>query len=81
MNSDLKTANKCLLCDFNDCSDFAAFRTTYLNESFQGEIQLLKPVSLDLEIKRNLASNWYHDIPDIEITAHLKPLTVSNAIR
>uniref|UniRef100_A0A8C9YYM9 Vacuolar protein sorting 13 homolog A n=1 Tax=Sander lucioperca TaxID=283035 RepID=A0A8C9YYM9_SANLU len=46
--------------------------------SFHGETQLLMPVSLDLEIKRNLSSNWYHSIPDIEITAHLKPMSVSN---
>uniref|UniRef100_A0A665TH91 Vacuolar protein sorting 13 homolog A n=1 Tax=Echeneis naucrates TaxID=173247 RepID=A0A665TH91_ECHNA len=50
--------------------------TTYINEGFQGETQLLKPVSLDLEVLRNLSSNWYHSIPDIEITAHLKPMTL-----
>lgn len=52
-------------------------RTTYVDEGFKGETQVLKPVSLDLEIQRNLSSNWYHSIPDIEITAHLKPLSVS----
>uniref|UniRef100_A0A8C2WAP9 Vacuolar protein sorting 13 homolog A n=1 Tax=Cyclopterus lumpus TaxID=8103 RepID=A0A8C2WAP9_CYCLU len=46
-----------------------------------GETQLLMPVSLDLEIQRNLSSNWYHSIPDIEITAHLKPMSVSSAIQ
>uniref|UniRef100_A0A8C2WAR4 Vacuolar protein sorting 13 homolog A n=1 Tax=Cyclopterus lumpus TaxID=8103 RepID=A0A8C2WAR4_CYCLU len=46
------------------------------NEGFQGETQLLMPVSLDLEIQRNLSSNWYHSIPDIEITAHLKPMSL-----
>lgn len=59
----------------------AASRTTYKNEGFQGETQLLKPVNLDLEIQRNLSSNWYHSIPDIEITAHLKPMSVSSAAR
>lgn len=54
-------------------------RTTYKNDKFQGETQLLMPVSLDLEVQRNLASNWYHRIPDIEITAHLMPLSVSNS--
>uniref|UniRef100_A0A8D3E8C8 Vacuolar protein sorting 13 homolog A n=1 Tax=Scophthalmus maximus TaxID=52904 RepID=A0A8D3E8C8_SCOMX len=43
---------------------------------FQGETQLLMPVSLDLKIQRNLSSNWYHSIPDIEITAHLKPMSL-----
>ncbi|XP_045891706.1 vacuolar protein sorting-associated protein 13A isoform X2 [Micropterus dolomieu] len=57
-------------------TDLKMYRTTYINESFQGEIQLLKPVSLDLAIQRNLSSNWYHSIPDIEITAHLKPMNL-----
>lgn len=53
-------------------------RTTFINEGFQGETQLLMPVSLDLEIQRNLSSNWYHNKPDIGITAHLKPISVSS---
>ncbi|XP_072243960.1 intermembrane lipid transfer protein VPS13A isoform X1 [Leuresthes tenuis] len=57
-------------------TDLKMYRTTYVNEGFQGETQLLKPVSLDLEIQRNLSSNWYHNIPDIEITAHLKPMSL-----
>ncbi|XP_071339167.1 intermembrane lipid transfer protein VPS13A isoform X1 [Trachinotus anak] len=57
-------------------TDLKMYRTTYVNEGFQGETQLLKPVSLDLEVQRNLSSNWYHSIPDIEITAHLKPMTL-----
>uniref|UniRef100_A0AAQ5ZIR7 Vacuolar protein sorting 13 homolog A n=1 Tax=Amphiprion ocellaris TaxID=80972 RepID=A0AAQ5ZIR7_AMPOC len=59
-------------------TDLKMYRTTYINEGFQGETQLLKPVSLDLEIQRNLSSNWYHSIPDIGITAHLKPMSVSS---
>ncbi|KAM9858498.1 intermembrane lipid transfer protein VPS13A [Aulostomus maculatus] len=55
-------------------TDLKLYRTTFINEGFQGESQLLQPVSLDLEIQRNLSSNWYHSIPDIEITAHLKPI-------
>uniref|UniRef100_A0AAQ6A429 Vacuolar protein sorting 13 homolog A n=1 Tax=Amphiprion ocellaris TaxID=80972 RepID=A0AAQ6A429_AMPOC len=61
-------------------TDLKMYRTTYINEGFQGETQLLKPVSLDLEIQRNLSSNWYHSIPDIGITAHLKPMSVSNTV-
>ncbi|XP_037536948.1 vacuolar protein sorting-associated protein 13A [Nematolebias whitei] len=57
-------------------SDLKMYRTTYINGGFQGEMQVLKPVSLDLEIQRNLSSNWYHSIPDIEITAHLKPMNL-----
>ncbi|XP_059192632.1 vacuolar protein sorting-associated protein 13A [Centropristis striata] len=57
-------------------TDLRMYRTTYIDEGFQGETQLLMPVSLDLEIQRNLSSNWYHSIPDIEITAHLKPMSL-----
>lgn len=57
-------------------TDLKLYRTTYKNDKFQGETQLLMPVSLDLEVQRNLASNWYHRIPDIEITAHLMPLSL-----
>lgn len=57
-------------------TDLKMYRTTYIDEGFQGETQLLMPVSLDLEIQRNLSSNWYHSIPDIEITAHLKPMSL-----
>lgn len=34
-------------------------------------------MSLDLEIRRNLSSSWYHEIPDIDIGVHLKPMSVS----
>ncbi|XP_053725885.1 vacuolar protein sorting-associated protein 13A isoform X1 [Synchiropus splendidus] len=57
-------------------TDLKMYRTTFINERFVGETQLLKPVSLDLEVQRNLSANWYHSIPDIEITAHLKPMTL-----
>ncbi|KAM3611748.1 uncharacterized protein V6R79_023535 [Siganus canaliculatus] len=57
-------------------TDLKMYRTTFVNEGFQGETELLKPVSLNLEIQRNLSSNWYHSIPDIEITAHLKPMNL-----
>uniref|UniRef100_A0A9J8AM67 Vacuolar protein sorting 13 homolog A n=1 Tax=Cyprinus carpio carpio TaxID=630221 RepID=A0A9J8AM67_CYPCA len=40
------------------------------------ELQLLKPVNMDLSIKRNLSASWYHSIPDIQINAHLKPMSL-----
>ncbi|TNN62598.1 Vacuolar protein sorting-associated protein 13A [Liparis tanakae] len=57
-------------------TDLKMYRTTYVDEGFQGETQLLMPVSLDVEIERNLSSNWYHSIPDIKIAAHLKPMSL-----
>lgn len=52
-------------------------RTTFKDGQFQSEIQLLKPVNMDLSIKRNLSASWYHSIPDNQINAHLKPMSVS----
>ncbi|CAB1321661.1 unnamed protein product, partial [Coregonus sp. 'balchen'] len=57
-------------------SELKMYRTTFEEGRFQGEIQLLKPVNLDLSIQRNLSASWYHSIPDIEITAHLKPMNL-----
>uniref|UniRef100_A0A669EIP5 Vacuolar protein sorting 13 homolog A n=1 Tax=Oreochromis niloticus TaxID=8128 RepID=A0A669EIP5_ORENI len=54
-------------------TDLKMYRSVSVGE----EIQLLKPVSLDLEIRRNLSSSWYHEIPDIAIEVHLKPMSVS----
>lgn len=51
-------------------------RTTFSDGQFKSEIQLLKPVNMDLSIKRNLSASWYHSIPDIQINAHLKPMSV-----
>ncbi|KAJ3603606.1 hypothetical protein NHX12_028351 [Muraenolepis orangiensis] len=59
-----------------ELSDLNMYRTSYEDGHFQGHTQLLKPVSLDLSIKRNLSSTWYHSIPDIEIIAHLKPMNL-----
>lgn len=57
-------------------SDLKMYRTTFSDGQFIGEIQLLKPVNMDLSIKRNLAASWYHSIPDIQINAHLKPMSL-----
>uniref|UniRef100_A0A674A7F7 Vacuolar protein sorting 13 homolog A n=1 Tax=Salmo trutta TaxID=8032 RepID=A0A674A7F7_SALTR len=57
-------------------SDLKMYRTTFEKGRFQGEIQVLKPVNLDLSIQRNLSASWYHSIPDIKITAHLKPMNL-----
>ncbi|CAL8249330.1 unnamed protein product [Merluccius merluccius] len=59
-----------------ELSDLNMYRTTYEDGHFKGHTQLLKPVSLDISIQRNLSSTWYHSIPDIEITAHLKPMNL-----
>uniref|UniRef100_A0A8C2BZ69 Vacuolar protein sorting 13 homolog A n=1 Tax=Cyprinus carpio TaxID=7962 RepID=A0A8C2BZ69_CYPCA len=57
-------------------SDLKMYRTTFTNGQFNSELQLLKPVNMDLSIKRNLSASWYHSIPDIQINAHLKPMSL-----
>ncbi|XP_026125478.1 intermembrane lipid transfer protein VPS13A isoform X3 [Carassius auratus] len=57
-------------------SDLKMYRTTFTDGQFRSEIQLLKPVNMDLSIKRNLSATWYHSIPDIQINAHLKPMSL-----
>ncbi|XDV48401.1 hypothetical protein PO909_017816 [Leuciscus waleckii] len=57
-------------------SDLKMYRTTFSDGQFISEIQLLKPVNMDLSIKRNLAASWYHSVPDIQINAHLKPMSL-----
>ncbi|ROI74411.1 Vacuolar protein sorting-associated protein 13A, partial [Anabarilius grahami] len=57
-------------------SDLKMYRTTFSDGLFNSEIQLLKPVNMDLSIKRNLSASWYHSIPDIQINAHLKPMSL-----
>uniref|UniRef100_A0A672P1C5 Vacuolar protein sorting 13 homolog A n=1 Tax=Sinocyclocheilus grahami TaxID=75366 RepID=A0A672P1C5_SINGR len=57
-------------------SDLKMYRTTFTDGQFKSELQLLKPVNMDLSIKRNLSASWYHSIPDIQINAHLKPMSL-----
>ncbi|XP_026058511.1 vacuolar protein sorting-associated protein 13A isoform X2 [Carassius auratus] len=56
--------------------DLKMYRTTFTDGQFKSELQLLKPVNMDLSIKRNLSASWYRSIPDIQINAHLKPMSL-----
>lgn len=42
----------------------------------ENEVRLLQPVSFILQIKRNLSTSWYHEIPDIEMSGRLKSINV-----
>ncbi|XP_072137655.1 intermembrane lipid transfer protein VPS13A isoform X1 [Mobula birostris] len=52
------------------------YRTMYVDGIFLSEISLLQPVNLEVVVERNLAADWYHEIPDIKILGSLKPLHV-----
>uniref|UniRef100_A0A8C2GG89 Vacuolar protein sorting 13 homolog A n=1 Tax=Cyprinus carpio TaxID=7962 RepID=A0A8C2GG89_CYPCA len=60
----------------SDLKMYRLVQTTFTDGQFRSEIQLLKPVNMDLSIKRNLSATWYHSIPDIQINAHLKPMSL-----
>ncbi|XP_041957413.1 vacuolar protein sorting-associated protein 13A isoform X2 [Alosa sapidissima] len=59
-----------------ELSHLKMYRTTFAHGKFQNEVELLKPVNMDLTIKRNLSAAWYHNIPDIQIDAHLRPMSL-----
>ncbi len=44
--------------------------------SGQPSIELLEPVNLHLNIKRNLAASWYKKMVAMEINGDLKPMKV-----
>ncbi|KAM6149514.1 intermembrane lipid transfer protein VPS13C isoform 2-T2 [Erethizon dorsatum] len=41
------------------------------------DIQLLHPINLEFFVNRNLAANWYHKVPVVEIKGHLDTMNVS----
>ncbi|MBZ3889115.1 Vacuolar protein sorting-associated protein 13C [Sciurus carolinensis] len=41
------------------------------------DIQLLHPINLEFFVSRNLAANWYHKVPVVEIKGHLESMNVS----
>uniref|UniRef100_H3AXY1 Vacuolar protein sorting 13 homolog A n=1 Tax=Latimeria chalumnae TaxID=7897 RepID=H3AXY1_LATCH len=55
-------------------SQMKIYRTTFENNSFQSELQLLRPLNLEVVVERNLAAAWYHEIPNIKIIGTLKPM-------
>jgi len=42
----------------------------------KSECQLLKPVSLAVNLTRNLSASWYHGHPDVELHGRLKDFSV-----
>lgn len=42
-------------------------------------IELLEPVNLNLNIKRNLSVGWYQDMAAVEVNGDLKPMKVGPA--
>uniref|UniRef100_A0A4W3HA91 Vacuolar protein sorting 13 homolog C n=1 Tax=Callorhinchus milii TaxID=7868 RepID=A0A4W3HA91_CALMI len=51
-------------------------RTILQSTSPQPDIQMLRPIDLQLCVKRNLAAAWYHRIPAVEIKGDLKTMNI-----
>ncbi|XP_077862759.1 intermembrane lipid transfer protein VPS13A-like [Saccoglossus kowalevskii] len=43
----------------------------------KSEVSILEPVDIIIEIKRNLAASWYHQIPDIDIGGKIPAMKVA----
>lgn len=41
------------------------------------DIQILHPINLSLSVNRNLAADWFHKLPVLEITGYLDTMNVS----
>ncbi|XP_073399904.1 intermembrane lipid transfer protein VPS13A [Dendrobates tinctorius] len=63
-------------CMMVKLSDLKLYRTVFENGSLISEIELLQPLNLDITIERNLAADWFTDIPDIKIIGQLKPMNL-----
>ncbi|CAH2294187.1 vacuolar sorting-associated 13A isoform X1 [Pelobates cultripes] len=57
-------------------SELKLYRAVCEKGIVQPEVELLQPLNLDITIERNLAAAWYGEIPDINITGHLKPMNL-----
>lgn len=47
-----------------------------MDETSAPSAELLEPVNLHLNIKRNLAAAWYKKMVPVEVTGDLKPMKV-----
>lgn len=48
-------------------------------ESARPTTELLEPVNLHLNVKRNLAASWYKKMVAVEIDGDLKPMKVGGS--
>ncbi|XP_032088640.1 vacuolar protein sorting-associated protein 13C [Thamnophis elegans] len=51
-------------------------RTVLQRGASQPDIQILRPINLDLSVNRNLAGMWYHKIPLVEVQGYLDTISI-----
>lgn len=64
----------CISCAFLSMTHRTNLKGTM---SSQAETELLKPINLELQVKRNLSSTWFSKIPGLEVQGVLKAMNVS----
>uniref|UniRef100_A0A6J0T466 Intermembrane lipid transfer protein VPS13A isoform X2 n=1 Tax=Pogona vitticeps TaxID=103695 RepID=A0A6J0T466_9SAUR len=57
-------------------SELKLYRSSIVSGLLQNEVQLLQPLNLEVTVERNLATLWYHEIPDIKVSGRLKPMNL-----
>ncbi|XP_051507279.1 intermembrane lipid transfer protein VPS13C-like isoform X3 [Myxocyprinus asiaticus] len=52
-------------------------RTVLKHDAAHPDIEILKPINLELMVKRNLAATWFNKIPGVEVTGVLKSMNMA----
>lgn len=63
---DMKIANVNLIEGNDDCDG--------VEECLDSAVNILNPTSFTLNIKRNLSSGWYKELPELDVSARLKSI-------
>lgn len=51
-----------------------------VSSQMSAETELLKPINLEFQVKRNLSSTWFSKIPGLEVQGVLKAMNVSSLV-
>lgn len=61
--------------------DGASYAALSLDDStmygLKGHVNMLDPISFNLAVKRNLSSSWYKDLPEVDVSGHLKSIELN----
>ena len=63
-------------CMVVELTSLRIFRALVMETEVRAECLILEPVTLKVEIIRNLAASWYHGHPDVEIQATLQSFSI-----
>ncbi|XP_070287563.1 intermembrane lipid transfer protein VPS13A isoform X1 [Myotis yumanensis] len=55
-------------------SEMRLYRSQYSNDAYQEVLDILLPLNLEVIVERNLAWEWFQEVPCFNINAQLKPM-------